>query len=79
MSKYPQPPPSYAPTKPAYGSTDDNREPLLGGQRSPQPGSSAGGIYNQPDFGDVPDDFKVSYRIYSLVCILPSLPGFSME
>ena len=62
MSNYPQPPPSYSPTKPAYGSTEDNREPLLGGRFSPEPGPSAGGIYNQPRLGDVPDDFKVSCR-----------------
>jgi len=75
MSNYPQPPPSYSPSKPAYGSTEDNREPLLGGRGSPQPGSSAGGIYNQPRFGDVPDDFKVSHRTLSLVCLLADLLG----
>ena len=69
MSNYPQPPPSYSPTKPAYGSTEDNREPLLGGRFSPQPGPSTGGIYNQPRLGDVPDDFKVSCRIRSLSCL----------
>lgn len=69
MSNYPQPPPSYSPTKPAYGSTEDNREPLLGGRFSPEPGPSAGGIYNQPRFGDVPDDFKVSCRIGPFDCL----------
>lgn len=72
MSNYPQPPPSYSPSKPTYGSTEDNQEPLLGGQQSPQPGTSTGGIYNQPRFGDVPDDFKVSRRIRSLGCLPPS-------
>jgi hypothetical protein len=73
MSNYPQPPPSYSPSKPTYGSTEENREPLLGGRRSPEPGTSAGGIYNQPRFGDVPDDFKVSYGKDSLFCQLESL------
>jgi len=63
MSNHPQPPPSYSTSKPAYGSTEDTREPLLGGRRSPQPGSSAGGIYNQPHFGDVPDDFKYGVSV----------------
>ncbi|CCL98655.1 uncharacterized protein FIBRA_00657 [Fibroporia radiculosa] len=30
-------------------------EPLLG---SPRAGTSAGGIYDQPELGDIPDDFK---------------------
>jgi hypothetical protein len=63
MSNYPQPPPSYSPTKPAYGSTEESQEPLLGGRFSPQPGSSTGGIYNQPRFGDVPDDFKYGVSV----------------
>lgn len=76
MSNYPQPPPSYSPSKPAYGSTEENREPLLGGRGSPQPGPSTGGIYNQPHFGDVPDDFKVSAEpAPSVGCPLVSLLG----
>ncbi|KAF9784376.1 UPF0005-domain-containing protein [Thelephora terrestris] len=63
MSNYPQPPPSYSPSKPKYGSTEDHREPLLGDRRSPEPGPSAGGIYNQPRFGDVPDDFKYGVSV----------------
>ena len=73
MSHYPQPPPSYSSSKPSYGSTKDSRDPLLSDRRSPEPGTSAGGIYNQPRFGDVPDDFKVSCPKYSLVCIPASL------
>ncbi|KAF7376278.1 UPF0005-domain-containing protein [Mycena sanguinolenta] len=51
-AQYPQPPPSYgaAPTKPAR---DEAFEPLLGG-----PSHQAGGIFDQPDTDDVPDDFK---------------------
>jgi len=63
MSNYPQPPPSYSTAKPAYGSTEEHREPLLGDRRSPSPGPSAGGIYNQPRFGDVPDDFKYGVSV----------------
>ena len=62
MSTYPKPPPSYSPPKPLYGSTEESQEPLLDGRRSPSPGTSTGGYYNQPRFGDVPDDFKVSCR-----------------
>ena len=76
MSNYPKPPPSYSPSKPTYGSTEDHREPLLGDRRSPSPGPSAGGIYNQPRFGDVPDDFKVSYWSNPTVLLLVNLPNF---
>jgi len=58
MSNYPQPPPQYSSTK----STQNNEaaEPLLGRSTSPRPGPSHGGgaFYDQPAFGDVPDDFK---------------------
>lgn len=64
MSNYPQPPPSYSSPKSAYGSTEDTREPLLGGRWSPQPGSSSGGgIHNQPRPGDIPDDFKYGVTV----------------
>jgi hypothetical protein len=63
MSNYPKPPPSYSPSKPAYGSIEDSREPLLGSRRSPEPGPSAGGIYDQPRPGDVPDDFKYGVSV----------------
>ena len=75
MSNYPRPPPSYSSSKPAYGSTEDHREPLLGDRRSPEPGSSAGGIYNQPRYGDVPDDFKVSVEANLPIFLLVSLLG----
>ncbi|KAJ6500052.1 UPF0005-domain-containing protein [Mycena vitilis] len=51
---YPLPPPSYgasgASPKPAR---DDAREPLLAG-----PSNQSNSIFDQPDPGDVPDDFK---------------------
>ncbi|CAK5281600.1 unnamed protein product [Mycena citricolor] len=53
MTSYPvAPPPSYgtAPTKP---SRDEAQEPLLGSSSR-----SGGGIFDQPDADDVPDDFK---------------------
>ncbi|KAF8070455.1 UPF0005-domain-containing protein [Lyophyllum atratum] len=58
MSQYPVPPPSYGSAgqpKPSNTFFEDRaaQEPLLG------PSSSGrAGIYNQPDEGDVPDDFK---------------------
>lgn len=61
MSHYPVPPPSYG----ASGSTPkpytdhEAQEPLLG---SPSRGG-AGGIYDQPAQGDLPDDFKVGTPI----------------
>ena len=81
MSNYPQPPPSYSSSKPkpSYGSTEENREPLLGGRQSPEPGTSAGGIYNQPRFGDVPDDFKVSYLSIPSFAYLQAYRTTSME
>ncbi|KIK79131.1 hypothetical protein PAXRUDRAFT_834250 [Paxillus rubicundulus Ve08.2h10] len=59
-SQYPVPPPLYQPsgsaTKPKYGSNPS--EPLLGRSRSP-----GGGIYDQPEQGDVPDDFKYGVTV----------------
>lgn len=57
---YPVPPPSYgtsAPSKPHnnYFSNAEAQEPLLAGGSS----SGAGGYYDQPGQGDIPDDFKV--------------------
>ena len=52
MSNYPVPPPIYAPAPKNYNA-GDSREPLLAGP------SSAGGIYDQPNPGELPDDFKV--------------------
>lgn len=57
MSNYPVSPPTYKPAgstqKPNYNSFDESREPLLAGS------SSGRGIYDQPNPGDLPDDFKV--------------------
>ncbi|KAG5735661.1 hypothetical protein E4T56_gene18083 [Termitomyces sp. T112] len=57
--QYPVPPPSYgasAPAKPNnhYFSDREAQEPLLAGASS----SGAGGYYDQPGQGDLPDDFK---------------------
>lgn len=83
MSNYPQPPPSYCPTTPKsklpYGSIEDDQEPLLGGQGSPHPGPSEGGIYNQPRSGDVPDDFKVIIETIPSFAYLQAYQAFSME
>ena len=63
MSQYPVPPPSYgsAGTSPKpnnkYFAEREAQDPLLG-----EPSSGAGGIYNQPAHGDVPDDFKVFHN-----------------
>ncbi|KAG6865375.1 hypothetical protein C0991_003152 [Blastosporella zonata] len=56
--QYPVPPPSYGTQTP--NKTNNNPidrealQPLLGGSSS----SGAGGYYNQPNQGDLPDDFK---------------------
>jgi len=63
MSNYPVPPPSYAPAPKNYHAAD-SREPLLPGP------SSGGGIYDQPDVGDLPDDFKVKSTGNLLLYIL---------
>ncbi|KAJ7924974.1 UPF0005-domain-containing protein [Mycena leptocephala] len=52
MSQYPVPPPSYGAAAPKP-TRDEVHEPLLGG-----PSSQSGGIFDQPEAGDVPDDFK---------------------
>ncbi|KAL1734697.1 inhibitor of apoptosis-promoting Bax1-domain-containing protein [Schizophyllum commune] len=50
MAQYPQQsPPSYGATSPTKPSSDEARDPLLG---------MRGAIYDQPAFGDLPDDFK---------------------
>ncbi|KAJ7703036.1 inhibitor of apoptosis-promoting Bax1-domain-containing protein [Mycena rosella] len=56
MSQYSVPPPSYgagATPKPGPSARDESREPLLGSSSH-----SGGGIFDQPEAGDVPDDFK---------------------
>lgn len=64
MSNYPVPPPTYGPPgstqKSNYRSFDDSREPLLAGS------SSGRGIYDQPNPGDLPDDFKVGFSPYAV-------------
>jgi FtsH-binding integral membrane protein len=61
MSNYPVPPPTYGPAgstqKSNYHSFDDSREPLLAGSSSGQ------GIYDQPNPGDLPDDFKYGVSV----------------
>jgi hypothetical protein len=58
MSSYPVPPPSY--TAPKNYHAAESREHLLPGS------SSGGGIYNQPNVGEVPDDFKVKTTVNPL-------------
>ncbi|KAF5380269.1 hypothetical protein D9757_008200 [Collybiopsis confluens] len=54
MSQYPVPPPSYGSASPTKynNSREESRDPLLGGP------SSGGAYFDQPQAGDVPDDFK---------------------
>ena len=63
MSNYPVPPPSYgsAENSPKRANFTEDAEPLLGGQRFAAGPSSGNAIYEQPAFGDIPDDFKVRY------------------
>jgi len=63
MSNYTQAPPSYqpAPSGPSkYGSTNEAAEPLLSNESRGESsrGMGMGGVYNQPNEGDLPDDFK---------------------
>ncbi|KAF8160722.1 UPF0005-domain-containing protein [Crassisporium funariophilum] len=65
MSNYPLPPPAYGQSpsaqKPNYHSIDEeSREPLLA---SSSRGGGAGGIYDQPNQGDLPDDFKYGVSV----------------
>ncbi|EMD37324.1 hypothetical protein CERSUDRAFT_65023 [Gelatoporia subvermispora B] len=63
-TNYTQAPPPYqgSPGKVSSVSQEDEAaQPLLG---SPRAGPSAGGIYDQPAFGDVPDDFKYGTSVY---------------
>ncbi|KAJ7497453.1 UPF0005-domain-containing protein [Mycena latifolia] len=57
MSQYPVPPPAYGASgstpKPNASARDEAQEPLLGSSSH-----SGGGIFDQPEAGDVPDDFK---------------------
>ncbi|KAK0476695.1 UPF0005-domain-containing protein [Armillaria novae-zelandiae] len=55
MSQYPVPPPSYGAT-PKANRTNDPRDPLVGS-------SSGGAFYDQPEAGDLPDDFKYGVSV----------------
>jgi len=60
MSNYPVPPPAYGPAqKSNYHSVDEIREPLLAGSSR----GGAGGFYDQPEQGDLPDDFKYGVSV----------------
>jgi len=66
MSNYPIPPPSYGSADPSPKRTNfgEDAEPLLGGERFAAAGpSSANAIYQQPAFGDIPDDFKYGVTV----------------
>ncbi|PBK73626.1 glutamate binding protein [Armillaria solidipes] len=55
MSQYPVPPPSYGAT-PKANHSNDPRGPLVGS-------SSGGAFYDQPEAGDLPDDFKYGVNV----------------
>jgi hypothetical protein len=63
MSNYPVPPPAYGPAAPQktsnYHSADESSEPLLASSSR----GGAGGIYDQPDERDLPDDFKYGVSV----------------
>jgi hypothetical protein len=55
-SQYPQAPPTYQPASPYRDAPEAGpASPLLGRQSR----GGAGGIYDMPEAGDLPDDFKV--------------------
>ncbi|KAF9567939.1 UPF0005-domain-containing protein [Agrocybe pediades] len=61
MSNYPVDPPAYGPSnaqKPNYHAADQAREPLLGSSSR-----GGGGIYEQPNAGELPDDFKYGVTV----------------
>ncbi|KAL1746426.1 inhibitor of apoptosis-promoting Bax1-domain-containing protein [Schizophyllum fasciatum] len=56
MSQYPQQaPPSYGSTSPTKPANDESLDPLLA---SSSAAGMRGAIYDQPGYGDLPDDFK---------------------
>ena len=61
MSNYPVPPPAYGPAttqqNSKYQSVNESNEPLLASSSR----GGAGGVYDQPDERDLPDDFKVRW------------------
>ncbi|KAF8813877.1 UPF0005-domain-containing protein [Phlegmacium glaucopus] len=63
MSNYPIPPPAYGPTgaqqNPNYHSVNESREPLIATSSR----GGGGGFYDQPNQGDLPDDFKYGVSV----------------
>jgi len=61
MSQYPQPPPSYQSARPYKDAVDaEASSPLLNSSRA---GPSGGAVYDMPEQGDVPDDFKYGVNV----------------
>lgn len=59
---YTAPPPAYTGPKLSKVPADDEAtQPLLSPTAGPS--SGPGGIYDQPGFDDIPDDFKVCYTV----------------
>ncbi|KAK1219932.1 hypothetical protein PQX77_017326 [Marasmius sp. AFHP31] len=65
MSQYPVPPPSYQATSASNKNNgyqqyrDESRDPLLGSPSRP----SGGAYFDQPEAGDLPDDFKYGVTV----------------
>ena len=79
MNNYPVEPPSYEAARPAnankYGSIPHDEEagrPLLSPTAGPS--SGAGGYFDEPAAGDLPDDFKVSIPSAKCSCLLTTTP-----
>lgn len=64
-SNYTAAPPPYQGSSSTKPSLDGSSTPLLGGERVAGSSSGPGAIYDQPDFDDIPDDFKACF-----LCIL---------
>ena len=56
MSNYTSAPPSYQAVSPSKARDPEAAQPLF----SPRAGPSGGAYFDQPEVGDLPDDFKVS-------------------
>ncbi|PPQ93189.1 hypothetical protein CVT25_007946 [Psilocybe cyanescens] len=68
MSNYPVPPPAYGPTganktQNYYSIQEESREPLLPAQAGSSRNGGTGGYYDQPNEGDLPDDFKYGVSV----------------
>ncbi|KIY72649.1 UPF0005-domain-containing protein [Cylindrobasidium torrendii FP15055 ss-10] len=62
QTQYPIPPPSYGATPSSPRKSNDSaREPLLPQGQSSH--SNGGAFYEQPEFGDLPDDFKYGVNV----------------